>query len=99
MTKRTRKHFSREFKIEAVKLAIKPGTKIIQVARELDIDYSSLRRWIQQYQDDPLDAFPGHGRLKSQDDELRQLKRELERVKEERDILKKALAYFAEDQK
>ncbi len=99
MTKRARKHYSREFKIEAVKLATKPGTKIVQVARELDIDYSSLRRWIQQYHNDPVDAFPGHGRLKPHEDELRQLKRELERVKEERDILKKALAYFAEDQK
>ena len=52
-----------------------------------------------QYEEDPQFAFPGKGLLKPQDEELRQLKRQLERVQEERDILKKALAYFAEHQK
>jgi transposase len=52
-----------------------------------------------QLADDPQNAFPGKGRQKAADKELRDLKKELERVKEERDILKKALAYFAEDQK
>jgi transposase len=58
-----------------------------------------LRGRKKQLTDDPQNVFPGKGKLKANDEELRQLKRELDRVKEERDILKKALAYFAEDQK
>ncbi len=97
MTKR--KIYSREFKIEAVRLIIDKGYSIAEASRNLGIDYSVLRRWKQQFENDPNDAFPGKGKLKPQDEELRQLKRKLERVTQERDILKKALAYFAEDQK
>ena len=71
----------------------------MQRSGNLGIDYSVLRRWKTQLADDPKNAFPGKGKLKAPDEDLRRLKRELERVKEERDILKKALAYFAEDQK
>ena len=67
--------------------------------RNLGIEYSVLRRWKTQLVGDPQYAFPGKGKLKAPDEDVRRLKRELERVTEERDILKKALAYFAEDQK
>ena len=70
-----------------------------QLSDDPGIEYSVLRRWKKQLTDDPQNAFPGKGKLKADDEELRRLKRELDRVKEERDILKKALAYFAEDQK
>ena len=70
-----------------------------EASRNLGVEYSVLRPWKQQLTADPNNAFPGKGKLKADDEELRRLKRELERVKEERDILKKALAYFAEDQK
>ncbi len=99
MSKKKRKIYSREFKVEAVGLITKKGYSIAEASRNLGVDYSVLRRWKNQLADDSQDAFPGKGRLKSPDEELRQLKRELERVTEERDILKKALAYFAEDQK
>jgi transposase len=99
MSKKKRKNYSREFKVEAVGLITKKGYSIAEASRNLGVDYSVLRRWKNQLADDSQDAFPGKGRLKAPDEELRQLKRELERVTEERDILKKALAYFAEDQK
>jgi transposase len=99
MSKKKRKIYSREFKVEAVGLITKKGYSIAEASRNLGVDYSVLRRWKNQLADDSQDAFPGKGRLKAPDEELRQLKRELERVTEERDILKKALAYFAEDQK
>jgi transposase len=85
--------------MEAVRLISEKGYSIAEASRSLGVEYSVLRRWKQQFSDDPQNAFPGKGRLKAPDEELRRLKRELERVKEERDILKKALAYFAEDQK
>jgi transposase len=99
MSKKKRKNYSQEFKQEAVRLITDKGYSIAEASRNLGIDYSVLRRWKKQLMDDPQNAFPGKGRLKPADEELRQIKRELDRVKEERDILKKALAYFAEDQK
>ena len=99
MSKKKRKSYSREFKLEAVGLITKNGYSIAEASRNLGIEYSVLRRWKNQLADDPQNAFPGKGKLKGPDEELRRIKRELERVTEERDILKKALAYFAEDQK
>ena len=99
MSKKKRKSYSREFKLEAVGLITEKGYSIAEASRNLGIEYSVLRRWKNQLTDDPQNAFPGKGKFKAPDEELRRIKRELERVKEERDILKKALAYFAEDQK
>ena len=68
----------------------------------LTVRFTDMHAWIvalPEFTDDPKNAFPGKGKLKVDDERLRQLQRELERVKEERDILKKALAYCAEDQK
>lgn len=94
-----RKTYTREFKIEAVKLITEKGYSIAEASRNLGVEYSVLRRWKQQFSKDPSAAFPGKGHLSPQDEELRRLKRELEKTKEERDILKKAVAYFAKDQK
>jgi len=99
MTKKKRRIFDREFNVEAVRLIIDKGYSMAEVSRNLGVDYSVLRRWKKQFEEGPQFAFPGKGMLKPQDEELRRLKRELERTKEERDILKKALAYFAEEQK
>ena len=99
MSKKKRRTFSREFKLEAVGLITKKGYSIAEASRNLGIEYSVLRRWKNQLAGDPQNAFPGKGKLKAPEEELRQIKRELERLKEERDILKKALAYFAQDQK
>ena len=99
MSKKKRKSYNREFKVEAVRLITEKGYSIAEASRNLGVEYSVLRRWKQQLTAGPQDAFPGKGRLKATDEDMRRLKRELERVTEERDILKKALAYFAEDQK
>jgi len=99
MTRKTRKSYSREFKLEAVRLITEKGYSIAEASRNLGIDYSVLRRWKSQLANDPEYAFPGKGRLKPEAQQLRDLERMLQRVTEERDILKKALAYFAEEQK
>jgi len=99
MSKKTRKNYSRESKMEAVRLVTEKGYSMSEASRNLGVEYCVLRRWKQKLTADPQNAFTGKEKLKADDEELRRLKRELERVKEERDILKKALAYFAEDQK
>lgn len=93
-----RRRFTREFKLEAVRLVVEGGHKAAAVARDLDIRPDLLRRWRREFEDDPEQTFPGKGRRKEPDAELHRLRRELERVQEERDILKKALAIFSTPQ-
>jgi transposase len=93
--KRQRRKFDREFKLDAVRLVIEEGRIVSEVARNLGIHENLLHRWKRLYLEDEKYSFPGKGYLKPHDEELRQLKRELADVKEERDILKKALAIFS----
>lgn len=92
-----RRSFSREFKIEAVRLVRERNVSVAQAARDLDVHENLLRKWVKQLADDPLEAFPGHGRMKAAEAEIAQLKREVQKLKAERDILKKAAAYFAKE--
>ena len=88
--------YSKEFKVEAVRMVIDGNRKISEVARELDIRANLLGRWVKQYQEGKLEPFPGKGRMSPEDEEIRRLKREVERLRMERDILKKAVAIFSE---
>ena len=90
-----RRSFSREFKLEAVALITEGGLSIAQAARDLGIRESVLGRWKKQFQEDPDQAFPGKGRLRPQDEELARLRRENEILRQERDILKKAVGIFS----
>ena len=92
-----RRVFSREFKLEAVKLIRDRGVAISQVARDLDVHVNVLRKWVKDAAGDPLHAFPGHGQMKPEQLEIERLRREVIKLKAERDILKKAAAYFAKD--
>ena len=91
------KRFEKEFKIEAVRLATEPGNTQSKIERDLGISQGIISRWKRELRKDGDQAFPGKGRLKPDDDELRRLKRENERLRTERDILKKAVAIFSED--
>ena len=95
----TRRRYSREFKIEAVRLVIEGGQSIAETARELGINANLLGRWKQQLTADGEQAFPGKGRMKPLEDEVRRLQRELKKVRQERDFLKKTTAYFARENK
>ena len=79
-----RRRFSREFKVEAVRLANQEGVPISQIARDLGVGDGILRRWKQQYEEDPTHAFGGSGRVAPRDEELVRVKRELARVKQTR---------------
>jgi transposase len=93
----TRRRFSREFKVEAVKLVCERGVPASQAARDLGIHVNVLRTWVREHRADPAYAFPGEGQQKAEAAEVTRLKREVARLKMERDILKKAAAYFAKE--
>ena len=91
----TRRRFSREFKLEAVALVTEGGLSVAQAARDLGIHENVLGRWRRQFEEDPEQAFPGKGRLRPQDEELARLRRENEILRQEREILKKAVGIFS----
>ncbi len=90
-----RKQYTREFKLEAVRLLETSGRSGSQLERDLDIGKGCLSRWKRGFAADGGDAFPGHGCLTPEQDRLRQLEREIEVLRQERDILKKAIAIFS----
>ena len=90
-----RRQYTKEFKLEAVQLALNSQGAISNTARRLGIRSNLLSRWIREYKADKEHAFPGLGKLKEPDDELRRLRQELRDAEMERDILKKALAIFS----
>jgi transposase len=92
-----RRKFTREFKLEAAKLVTERGVTVAQAARDLGVHGTVLRRWVQDFSADPTQAFPGNGRQSAEQAEITRLKREVARLKAERDILKKAAAYFAKE--
>jgi transposase len=81
--------FTKEFKLEAVRLVQTSGKSIIQIARDLGIADSTLHHWCKVFAQQGDQAFPGSGHQTAQEEEIRRLKRELETVRQERDILKK----------
>jgi transposase len=90
-----RKTYDREFKVNAVNLVIEGGRKVSEVARELGIDANTLYHWKRELLEEREGAFPGKGHLSPLEEENRKLRRELAEAKEDREILKKALAYFS----
>ena len=84
-----RRRFAREFKLEAVKLVRERGVSAAQAARNLDVHENVLRKWVKEFGADPVHAFPGHGQMKPEQQEIERLRREVAKLKAERDILKK----------
>jgi transposase len=97
--RRPRREFTPEFKLEAVRLATSGEKSLRQVAREIGVHENLLRSWKRQAleRSGGEEIFPGNGKLTSQDEELRQLRRELAVTRQERDFLKKATAFFAKE--
>jgi transposase len=91
-----RQAYKPEFKHEAVKL-VKGGLSSAQVARDLGVHSNMVSRWVRESQADPSHSFPGKGIMKPEDAELDRLRKEIVKLKAERDLLKKATAYFARE--
>jgi transposase len=94
-----RKHYSKQFKIDAVKLVTEQGYKVSEAARNLGIHHSSLRHWKKQVETDGNQSFPGKGHMTSDKEELYRLRKEVKKLRMEREILKKAAAFFANEPK
>lgn len=91
-----RRQFDPEFKIRAVKMMLEENLPLVEVARRLEVHQNQLINWKNEYlRAGEKEAFPGHGRQKSQDEEMKRLRKDLADAQEERDILKKALAIFS----
>ena len=92
-----RRVFTAEFKREAVRLVVERSMPVNRAAKQLDVHPNMLGKWVREFKSDPAQAFPGNGKLKPEQAEIERLRRELARVKAERDILKKATAFFAKE--
>ena len=102
MLMKTKRYYSKEFKLQSISMA-EERENISQVARELDIRSDMLRRWVREYQENKTGAFKGIGHISKPKDkklsELQSLKKELREVKLERDILKKVVHIFSKNDK
>lgn len=98
MTK-IRRSYTREFKLEAVHLLETSGRSAAQLERELGIGSGCLSRWKQEFAEEGEHAFPGHGRMAPDQERIRQLEQENAILRQERDILKKAVAIFSHPSK
>src|SRR5437588_73934 len=94
---RTRRTYTPEFKTEAVRLVTEQGYSVAEAARSLGVSENLLRNWKQALHDQGTHAFPGQGKLPAIEDELRRLRADNKRLLAERDILKKAAAFFARE--
>jgi transposase len=92
-----RRRFTAEFKREAVQLTRQPGAVTARIADDLGLHPNVLRKWVQQFAQGKWEARTGAPLKSEQQAELERLRRELKRVTTERDILKKAMAYFAKE--
>ncbi len=92
---RQRKSYTAEFKVNAVRLVTDRKLSVAEAARQLGISENLLRLWKRAFLEQGAEAFPGHGRLSPADEELHRLRAEVARLRAERDLLKKAAAYFA----
>lgn len=95
----TKKIYDREFKMETVRLIHEEGKTVPQLARELGLHENTLYRWVSEFKQDGKQSFPGSGQLKPEDKEIKELQKQLRDLREENEILKKAMHYFAKDRR
>ena len=94
-----RKKYDSAFKREVIRMVEEDGLNGMDVSRKLGIHEKTVYRWLSEYRKDGREAFPGKGHLKPADEELRQLRKQVRDLQEENEILKKAAAIFAKQEK
>ena len=97
MSKQERRKFTAEYKREAVNMVLKQHLSVAEAARRLGIAENMLHRWKKEFSDGGNDAIPGPGQQTAMEEELARLRSENERLRMERDILKKATVFFAKE--
>lgn len=96
MTEKSKRNYTREFKLEAVRLYESTDKSMSEVERELGITPYLLSKWVHQFRQEEEQTFPGKGKLIEREEELRRLRREVEILKQEREILKKVVVIFSQ---
>lgn len=94
-TRKKQRKFDNDFKVNAAKLVLEQGLTRSQVAKDLGVSPNQIGNWVKNYELSGADAFPGKGRLTAQEQKLKDMEQEIKKLKMERDILKKATAFFA----
>jgi len=94
-----RKKYSKEFKLDSISLVLEQGYGCTEAARSLGIQQPVLSRWIKEHQEPDREAFRGNGKLSAEQTEIRRLKEENKRLRMEKEILKKAAVFFAQETK
>lgn len=97
MGTQNRKTYSKEFKLNAIRLSNESGCNIAQLARNLGISENMLYTWLSKYSKQRELSFPGNGKLNPRDEYILKLEKENKRLRDERDILKKSALFFAKD--
>ncbi len=92
-----RKTYTKEFKLDAISLVLEQNYAVSEAARSLDINSNMLGRWIKEHENEGGHAFRGNGNLTPEQQEIRQLREEVKRLKMEKEILKKATVFFAKE--
>ena len=91
--------YTQEFKQGAARMVAEEKSSMSEVTKNLGVSYSALTKWVQSYKKHGTGSFPGKGLLAPQDEEIRKLKLALRRAEMERDLLKKTVIFFAENDK
>lgn len=94
-----KKKYSKEFKLDSISLVKEQGYTRIEAARSLGVDRQLISRWIKEEEKEGASSFRGQGKLSPEQLEIRRLKEENKRLKMEKEILKKAAAFFAQETK
>ena len=89
-----KRRFTKEYKEEIIKLVTEQGKRPTHVARDIDVSESTVRGWVKKYQEHGANAFPGSGNLRTEDEELRRLKKMLADIQEENEIVIAIIAYL-----
>jgi len=96
MTEKPKRNYTREFKLEAVRLYESTDKSMSEVERELGMTPYLLSKWVHQFRQEEEQTFPGKGKLIEREEELRRLRREVEILKQERETLKKVVVIFSQ---
>ena len=92
-----RKKYSKQFKLDTVKLVIEENHSASDVGKNLGVGNGTVQRWVREYNDQKADAFTGNGRMSPEQEKIKKLEAEVKRLKMEREILKKATAFFVKE--
>ncbi len=97
MKRKNRKNYTKQFKIDAAKLVLEEGLSGSEVGRNLGVGNGTVQRWVREYGNKQSEAFTGNGHLSPEQEKIKKLEAEVKRLKMEREILKKATAFFAKE--